>query len=163
NLQTHSGPAFKDFGNVTAVAGQAQFINLTLTTTGVYTLIAHDVTNPGNPPDKISPSLTITASKVHFVVQPPPVVKSGAPFSVEADAVGEDNSLDTTFNGQINLTSILGISTLNVTKSATAGRAVFTGLILDHFGQYQLVATSPGLTQDESNLFEVTANHMVFV
>src|SRR5262249_39094915 len=99
NLQTHSGPAFKDFGNGTAVAGQAQFINVTLTTTGVYTLVASDVTNPGNPPNVISPSLSITASKVHFVVQPPPVVKSGAPFSVEVDAVGEDNSLDTSFFG----------------------------------------------------------------
>lgn len=87
-------------------------------------------------------------------------VPAGDVFSVTVEALDAGNSKDASFNGSINLAAAAAGGsdfTVGTPVIADSGTATFTSFLANAADDYTLTATSSGLTQDESNTFDVTA------
>jgi dUTPase len=81
--------------------------------------------------------------------EPPSSVVAGGPFSVSIVADDQDGDLATDFNGSVTLALVKGGSVTlhgNTAKNAQAGQVTFSGLSIDTPADYQIQATSSGLS-----------------
>lgn len=158
---------------VAAVAGVATFNDLTIDEVGVgYDLDATAAGLTGATSDSFD-ILAQTATYVEFVVQPSNVVEGVAIApSITVEANLPDTTRDTSYVGDITLSIGTnpsgGAISGTVTQTAVAGLATFNDIEISVPGTaYTLLATAPGLTQDESDAFNVTleaATHLfIFV
>src|SRR5262249_44844099 len=109
-------------------------------------------------------SILVTANHLVFSSVPSTVV-SGAQFSVTVLAEDVNGHKDPTFTGQVTLGKFSGPGSLSGSLPVTAndGEADFTGLSLDHWGDYTLQATTPNLdSTGPSSTITVTASQLVF-
>jgi uncharacterized repeat protein (TIGR03803 family) len=152
---------------VAAVSGVATFSNLSLTTSGSYTLKGTD----GALASVTSSGFTVgtsTASKLAFVQQPTNVA-AGSAISPAVTVAVEDQfgNVVTGNTSSVTLALASGPGTLGgtITVAAVNGVATFSNLTLDTAGTDTLSATDGALTIATSGSFTVTpaaANKLVF-
>src|SRR5262249_32304654 len=130
--------------------GVTTFASVSLDKIGSYTFT---VTGTGSGDSGVTATSTdtILVTANHLVFKPgsvPSSVVSGAQFSVAVLAEDVLGNQDPNFNGLVTLGKQSGPGTLSggLSVTADAGEADFTGLSLDHWGDYTLQATTPGLT-----------------
>jgi hypothetical protein len=144
---------------VTAVNGIARFTNLSLKTTGNYTLEATD----GTLNTAISSSFTVTpAAATHLVfVQPPSDATAGSAFAPSLAVELEDqfDNLVNTNTSNVTLTVASGPGTTSGTTTVAAvnGIATFSGVTIKTSGAYTLNATDGSLAHIVSSSFNVNA------
>ena len=144
-------------GTLTATAqnGIASFSNLTVSTSGSYTLVA---TSTGLT-SATSASFTVaTPVKLAFIVQPSNAVTGGVISPAVQVAIQDANGNTVTAAANpvtLALTSGAGLQG-TLTATPQNGVATFGNLSLSAPGSYTLSATSPGLTAATSAGFTVT-------
>lgn len=149
----------------TGGSGIATFTDLRVTRTGSFVLRA---SAPGYPETVSQPFSVLEPSDIIGLavrVQPSTTV-AGQPIapSIKVATVNDQGNTVTTGTQAISLTIVLGTGTTaasltgTTTVNATGGEATFTNVALDSAGVgYRLLATSPGLTADTTQAFDVTA------
>jgi uncharacterized repeat protein (TIGR03803 family) len=153
---------------VAAVGGVATFSNLSLNTTGTYTLAALD----GSLSGATSGSFSVTpaaAAKLVFVQQPTNA-NAGAAMSPAVTVNVEDQfgNIVTGNTSNVTLSVASGPGALGGTDTASAvnGVATFSNLSLDTAGSYTLQAADGSLTIATSSAFNISpaaASQLVFV
>ncbi len=162
-LSVAGGPGSLTAGSTTSVAavnGIATFSNLTLNTSGVYTLSVSDGTLAGATTTNvvISPS---TAAKLAFLVVPVTGI-TGTALSPSLTLAVEDQfgNLVTNNSSAITLSVATGPAGFaagsKLTVNAVGGIATFANLMLNTVGTYTLTATDGALTKSTSQTLVVT-------
>jgi hypothetical protein len=105
-----------------------------------------------------SGSVVVPATKLAFINVPSSGLAGSniASFTVQAQA--NDNSVSTTFTGNITLTLATGPGNISgtLTKAAVAGIATFNDIAFDQPGTYTLFANATGLNQALSSVIIIT-------
>jgi dUTPase len=142
---------------VAAQNGIASFTGLTLDKTGTgYTVKASST----GLPDAASGGFDVDQDQLVVTAQPSGLVFTGTGFGVTVTAEDSAGHTNASFNGDITLTlnSLDGsVATLGgkATVPAVNGIATFTGLTVNHSGDFTLAATSTGVLTTGTNEFLV--------
>lgn len=127
--------------------------NVTMTTGGSAVTLTNGFTVNAQTP---------AASKLGFTVQPASPVNAGATFTTNPRVAVQlpDGTTDTSSSAAITISLCSGTGTLNgtLTRSASAGVAIFTGLSVTTVAggaSYRICAASGSLTPATSNTFTV--------
>ena len=164
----HSGPGSLN-GTLTEAAsgGVATFSNLSIDTSGSYTLAATD----GSLTSGTSSSFTVnptSASKVVFAQQPSNVTAGNANSpSITVDVEDQYGNIVTGDSSNVTLSIHSGPGSIGGTDTvaASSGVATFSNVIIDTAGSYTLAAADGSLTGANSNSFTVshaTASQLAF-
>jgi hypothetical protein len=165
-----SGGLLSGTTTVTAIAGTATFVDLSIDRVGTgYTLVATTVGQP----DVTSGAFDIVpgpADELAFTIHPVTTVAGVAMQPVEVTAQDAEGNTATAFAGSVTIAIGTnpsgGLLTGVATVTATTGVASFTTLSINTAGAgYTLSATASGLATAGSVAFDVTpaaANHLVF-
>ncbi len=166
-LSIFSGPGscVSGCGTQTSVAGIATFTNVQVDTPGIYVLQATDVSGSPVPnPTAFSSSFTVTfglPNQLAFTAQPSNATADQTQV-VQVSVQDQFGNPVTTATNQVTLSFQTNpSSTLLIgggTVTAIGGVASFTAVaVRDDDTGYELLATSPGLSSDISNSFDITA------
>lgn len=159
-VAANTGPGtLNETATVQAIDGVATFNNLSLTTSGTYTLAAID----GSLSGAVSSSFAVAAapaSQLSFVQQPGNVT-AGSTISPAVTVELEDQygNVVLSDSSSVTLTLSTGPGSLsgNATVQAVNGVATFNDLSLSTAGSYTLDATDGSLASATSGSFSVTA------
>ena len=154
NGATLGGTTSATTANGKLVGGMATFTGLTLNKdAGNYTLTASSgsLVKATTAPFAITPILSLLNPTANFV--------AGTPFTVIVSAKDAFGDVDSSFNGNITITTgaIIG----QLTTTAVNGVATFSGLskTASSTSTVTLTATSPGLTTQTGGTFTVTPSN----
>jgi uncharacterized repeat protein (TIGR03803 family) len=159
-LAKNSGPGSVN-GTLTEAAsnGVATFANLSINTSGTYTLSASD----GSLTGATSSSFTISAAasnKLAYGVQPSNVTAGSADSpSIVVDVEDQYGNIVTSDSSNVTLAINSGPGSIGGTDTVAAfnGVAAFSNVVLDTTGSYTLAASDGSLTGANSNSFTVSA------
>ncbi len=146
--------------SVAAVAGVAQFADLTLDRPGIgYTLRIGTAMQPAvvSSPFNVAPGV---ATGMRVIAAPSAPVTAGAPFTVAVEAVDVAGNVVTSHAGDVALALANGVpgAVLSgpLTGAFSGGVATFAGLSIDLTAVgYVVTATSPGLADASTPAFDV--------
>lgn len=159
-LAIGSGPgALNGPVSMLAVLGEAAFTGLSLTEIGSVVIDADD----GLLPTGSTTAITVTADRLVITV-PATIANTVAGANINGatgievraqDGVG---NTDANFGANVDVALQSGTGVLSglATQGATAGVATFTGLSINLIGPKTLRFTTTGLTQIDSNSFDIT-------
>lgn len=102
----------------------------------------------------------IVATKLQFTAQPGNTVVGQTMSAVQVAAVDDDNELDTDFDGDVTIALQTGDGPIlgALVKAAVGGLATFDDLVPRTLNEGAVLrATADGLTQADSNEFDITA------
>jgi hypothetical protein len=157
SLKLASGPAGAMLSGTltaTAVNGVATFSGLTVNQPGTnYTMTATATGLTAG----TSPAFTVTRDQIVVTVPPPSTVTAGTPFDVTVAAEDGNGTIDTSFNGIVEVSFIFSFP-IGLTYSVVAvnGIATFSGITVDQADSgYQLSFTSPNVGSGSFNNFNV--------
>jgi hypothetical protein len=156
-----SGAVLSGTTTVSAVGGEATFSDLSINRTGAdYHLLA-TASGAAGARSNIFAITAAPAARLDFAAQPTTTTAGATMAAFTVRALDEFGNLSSTFNGPVTVAISVnpggGALSGTTTVNAVAGVATFTTLSIDRAETgYRLVATSPGLTPDQSNAFSIT-------